>query len=109
MRIIALTALFGHDPKVLVERASHVLVIKDVLIDGFMAYGEIGIGPQDVHGLFWTEVICKQHNDLCPLVWREMGPSSFPLSTSRSVAVGLLRTIAIVMARPVAVELAPDG
>jgi len=52
--IVALAPALGHDPKVLIERTVLAFIVEDVLVDGFMADGEVAVHTDGIRYLART-------------------------------------------------------
>lgn len=87
MGSIALPPSFGHDAKVLVERPSFLLVIKQIEIDRFMAHGKAEIRCNDIRHLLRAIVVLDQIKDDPPLILGEVGSALGPLSSGCRVAM----------------------
>ena len=91
------------------ESASISLVLIDVLVDSFVAYGERTVDPQAVRDLLWTPVQLQQSDDLFPEVGGEVKAASFAFASGGCIAVGQVCTILAVDELLIALKFPADS
>jgi len=87
MGFIAFSPYFGHNSQVFVKSSSFFLIIKKILVDGFMAYRKIEILINGMRHLFGTIIKLDQKQNYAPLFCREIGSTPGALASGGCVAV----------------------